>query len=76
MPSFICHPAEFCAYSVAAERIQLVFDDHLGRISKADIARQCPGISISMIEQTLKSLLDAGVIAKIGKGRNTAYVKR
>jgi len=59
-----------------AERIRLVFDNTLGKISKADIAAQCPDISISMIERTLKELLDAGVIAKIGGGRNTAYVKR
>ena len=45
-------------------------------MSKADIAAQCPDISISMIERTLKELLDAGVIAKIGSGRTTAYVKR
>ena len=59
-----------------AERIRLVFDNTLGKISKADIAAQCPDISISMIERTLKELLDAGVIAKIGSGRTTAYVKR
>ena len=59
-----------------AERIRLVFDNQLGKISKADIAMRCPDISISMIERTLKTLLDAGVIVKIGSGRSTAYVKR
>ncbi len=59
-----------------AERIRLVFDSRLGRISKADIAEQCPDISIAMIERTLKELLDAGVIEKTGKGKMTAYVKR
>ncbi len=59
-----------------AERIRMIFDDTLGKVSKADIASQCPDISISTIEQTLKNLLDAGVIQKIGSGRNTAYVKR
>ena len=45
-------------------------------IEKADIALECPDISISMIEQTLKKLLTEGVIEKVGRGKQTAYVKR
>ncbi|MCQ2378389.1 MAG: Fic family protein [Victivallaceae bacterium] len=59
-----------------ADRIRLVFESRLGKISKADIAEQCPDISISMIERTLKELLDAGIIEKVGSGKRTAYVKR
>ena len=29
-----------------------------------------------MIEQTLKQMLDKGIIQKVGAGKNTAYVKR
>ena len=36
----------------------------------------CPDISISMIERTLKEMLDNGEIKKIGSGRSTAYVKK
>ena len=58
------------------DRIRTVFDRRLGKISKADIALECPDISISMIEQTLKKLLTEGVIEKVGRGKQTAYVKR
>ena len=58
-----------------ADRIKLLFEQKLGKISKADIANACPDISISMIERTLKELLDNGKIQKIGSGRSTAYVK-
>ena len=59
-----------------ADRIRMIFDQRIGKISKADIALECPDISISMIEQTLKKLLTEGVIEKVGHGKQTAYVKR
>lgn len=59
-----------------SERIRLVFEQRLGKISKRDIAEICPDISIAMIEQTLKQMLDKGIIQKVGAGKNTAYVKR
>ena len=59
-----------------ADRIRMIFDQRIGKISKADIALECPDISISMIEQTLKKLLTEGVIEKVGRGKQTAYVKR
>ena len=58
-----------------AARIQAVFDDKLGRISKREILIRCPDISEAMVKKTLKSLLDAGRIRKIGGGPTTAYVK-
>jgi Fic family protein len=59
-----------------AERIRMQFEKKLGKISKRDILEACPDISISMIEITLKKLLEEGYIIKIGSARNTAYVKR
>ena len=58
-----------------SDRIKLIFEQKLGKISKADIADACPDISISMIERTLKEMLDRGEIKKTGSGRATAYVK-
>ena len=58
-----------------AMRIQAVFEEHPGRIRKRDILRLCPDISEAMVEKTLKSLLDAGFLRKIGAGPATAYVK-
>ena len=58
------------------DRIRLIFEQKLGKISKSDIANACPDISISMIERTLKEMLDKGEIIKDGSGRATAYVKK
>lgn len=58
------------------ERVKAVFDKKLGSISKADIVAQCPDISITTIERTLKDLLDLGYIKKIGAGRGTTYIKQ
>ena len=61
--------------SSKAKRVEAVFDSRLGKISKADIAQECPDISKTTIERTLKTLLDAGKIKKVGAGPATAYVK-
>ncbi|MBT1177737.1 Fic family protein [Bifidobacterium callimiconis] len=58
------------------QRIAALLDRTLSPISKADIRAQLPDISVSTIERTLKSLLDAGEILKIGAGRNTRYVRK
>lgn len=56
------------------ERIKSVFQKRLGKITKNDIAALCPDISISTIERTLKEMVDAGEIQKVGKGRGTGYM--
>ena len=58
-----------------ADRIRLLFEQKPGKISKADIARECPDISISMIELTLKDMLNKGEIMKVDSGKSTAYIK-
>ncbi|MBR1838485.1 MAG: Fic family protein [Bacteroidaceae bacterium] len=59
-----------------ANRVKAVFNQTLGKVSKAYIAEHCPDISLTTIERTLKELLDEGYISKVGAGRATAYVKR
>ena len=59
-----------------AERIRHVFEQKTGKICKADIVRYCPDISLSFIERTLKQMLEAGEIKKIGAARATAYIKQ
>ena len=59
-----------------ADRVKDVFEKRLGIVKKADIATLCPDISETTIERTLKDLLEAGFIEKIGKGRATGYVKK
>jgi len=57
------------------DRIRAVMDATLGKVTKRDILAKCPDISTSMVEMTLKALLDEGVIRKIGNGRAVAYVR-
>lgn len=58
-----------------AERVRHVFDTKLGRISKSDILKLNPDISVTTIEKALGELIKEGYIEKVGGGRSTAYVK-
>ena len=59
-----------------AERIEAVFSRKVGKVTKADIQAECPDISQTTVERTLKSLLDSGKITKVGSGRATGYVAK
>lgn len=59
-----------------SDRVKAVIDNHLGKITKGEIAASCPDISLVTIERTLAQLLADGHIEKIGKGRATAYVRK
>lgn len=59
-----------------ADRVKAVFEKKLGVVKKSDIATLCPDISETTIERTLKELLEAGFIEKVGKGRATGYAKK
>ena len=56
-----------------AERVRETIKNHIGAITKAEIAAQCPDISEVTIERTLAELKNAGDILKIGGGRYTKY---
>ena len=55
------------------ERIGKLIEDTLGKITKTEIAKQCPDISQITIQRTLKELQEKGDIIKISGGRYTAY---
>lgn len=57
------------------ERIEDVISNHLGKITKSEILRQCPDISETTVERTLSALLKEGEIQKVGSGRSTGYIK-
>ncbi len=57
------------------ERIRLLFDSTLKRLSKRDIIERCPDISTSTIEVALAGLLKEGYIIKTGAGKKTAYIR-
>ena len=57
-----------------ADRIQLIIQDTLGKITKSEIAKQCPDISLITIQRALNDLLKEEKIIKIGGGRYTSYI--
>lgn len=56
------------------ERLAAIIKDHLGPITKAELAKKCPDISLTTIQRTLAELLKTDKIRKLGGGRYTAYV--
>lgn len=59
-----------------SERIRILFNTTLQPVSKSDILEKYPDISESMVEATLKQLLDAGIITKLGAGKSTSYIRK
>lgn len=57
------------------DRVKNIFETKVGKISKSEIAKICPDISITTIERTLSKLLKEEFIVKIGGGRSTSYVR-
>lgn len=55
------------------ERIREIIKQHLGKITKTELIKQCPDISQVTIQRTLNELHKSGEIIKIGGGRYTAY---
>lgn len=59
-----------------ALRVEKLFSKKIGKITKADILNELPDISQTTVERSLKELLDAKKIEKVGSGRATGYVRR
>ena len=55
------------------ERVREIIRNKPGRITKAQIMKECPDISQKTVERALKELLDSNEIIKIGGGRYTSY---
>ena len=56
------------------DRIREIIKGTLGKITKAEIMAQCPGISQTTVQRALNELLKNNEIIKIGGGRYTSYV--
>lgn len=54
-------------------RIEELIKNHLGTITKKDIAENTPGISLTTVQRTLTDLVKNEKIIKIGNGRYTKY---
>lgn len=57
-----------------SDRVKKIFDTRVGKISKSDILKFCPDISVTTIEKVLGELVKEGYIQKVGGGRSTAYI--
>ena len=55
------------------DKIREIIRSTKGRITKAQIMRQCPDISQKTVERALAEMLKNGEITKIGGGRYTSY---
>ena len=56
------------------ERIKVVIDKTVGKITKKEIMDICPDISQITVERTLTRLVKDGYILKVGAGPTSAYV--
>ncbi len=56
------------------ERVREIIRNTTGRITKAQIMKQCPDISQKTVERALAELLKNEEIIKIGGGRYTTYI--
>ena len=55
------------------ERVREIIRSTTGKITKAQIMKQCPDISQKTVERALRELMDNGEIIKSGGGRYTSY---
>ena len=60
--------------SSKTERVRDVIKNTIGKITKAEILKECPDISDVTVQRTLGDLLKNGEITKIGGGRYTSYI--
>lgn len=56
------------------DKIEKIIKNAFGKITKAEIAAQCPEISQTTVQRTLAELLKNGKILKVSGGRYTSYV--
>ncbi len=55
------------------DRVRIVIENKVGKITKKEIMEICPDISQTTVEKALSDLVKQGVILKIGGGRYTQY---
>jgi Fic family protein len=57
------------------DRVRMVIERNVGKITKKEIMETCPDISKVTVERALTDLVKNGLIVKTGAGRSTAYIK-
>lgn len=59
----------------ALEMVRRAVLNKIGKITKKDIIEQCPSLSISSIEGSLRKLVEQGELSRSGSGKNTFYIR-
>jgi Fic family protein len=70
-----CSRIELSLTRSKPERVRALFDQRLNKLSKSDILKTLPDISVSTVEAALAVLLKENYILKTGAGKNTAYIR-
>lgn len=58
----------------AAQRVERIVRDKVGKITKGEIMQLCPDLSQTTVEQALGRLVTENVIQRVGGGRYSRYV--
>lgn len=59
----------------AIEVVHRAVESKLGKFTKTDILEFCPTLGKTSVENSLKQLVDEGILVKHGKGRATFYTR-
>ena len=59
----------------AIEMVRKATENKIGKFSKQDIRELCPSLSISSIENSLRTLVKEGDLMRGGSGKATYYVR-
>lgn len=63
------------AKSSAYDIVKTCVSERIGMFSKQDVLALCPQLGSSSVEAALKRLVEEGMLARIGAGRKTLYVR-
>lgn len=56
------------------EKVREIIQNHVGKITKAQIMQKCPDISLVTVQRTLAELVEKNEVIKISGGRYTSYI--
>lgn len=59
----------------AIEQVRVAIKEKIGKFTKSEIMKLVPGIGKASVENSLKKLVEDGVIEKHGKGKATFYTR-
>ncbi|MGM9948047.1 Fic family protein [Floccifex sp.] len=59
----------------AIDMVRKAIQNKIGRITKQDIREQCPSLSLSSIEGSLRKMVASGEIKREGAGKSTYYIR-